>query len=58
MTLLLIASLFLPLFPLSIVFNGALTTLRHPAARGALLGDAVALYQALGGGVLMDGMVD
>src|SRR3569833_3441267 len=37
MTLLLIASLFLPLFPLSIVFNGALTTLRHPAARGALL---------------------
>lgn len=37
MTLLLIASLFLPLFPLSIVFNGALTTLRHPAARAALL---------------------
>lgn len=30
----------------------------HVAARGALLGDAVALYQALGGGVLMDGMVD
>lgn len=37
MTLLLIASLFLPLFPLSIVLNGALTKLRHPAARGALL---------------------
>lgn len=28
------------------------------AARGALLGDVVALYQALGGGVLTDGMVD
>lgn len=27
----------------------------HMAARGALLGDAVALYQALGGGVLTDG---
>ncbi|MBS0508241.1 MAG: efflux transporter outer membrane subunit [Proteobacteria bacterium] len=30
----------------------------HVAARGTLLGDAVALYQALGGGVLTDGMVD
>lgn len=37
MTLLLIASLFLPLFPLSVVLNGALTKLNHPAARGALL---------------------
>jgi len=37
MTLLLIASLFLPLFPLSIVLNGALTRVRHPAARAALL---------------------
>lgn len=37
MTLLLIASLFLPLFPLSIVLNGALTKLENPAARGALL---------------------
>jgi len=48
MTLLLIASLFLPLFPLSIVFNGALTTLRHPAARGALL----LLWPQLGIGLL------
>lgn len=30
----------------------------HVAARGVLLGDTVALYQALGGGVLTDGMVD
>lgn len=30
----------------------------HVAARGTLLGDTVALYQALGGGVLTDGMVD
>lgn len=30
----------------------------HVAARGTLLGDAVALYQALGGGVLADSMVD
>lgn len=30
----------------------------HVAARGTLLGDAVALYQALGGGVLTDGIVD
>ncbi|WP_324779623.1 hypothetical protein [Thiobacillus sedimenti] len=37
MTLLLIASLFLPLFPLSVVLNGALTKLRHPAAASALL---------------------
>lgn len=37
MTLLLIASLFLPLFPLSIVFNGALTKLQNPAARCAVL---------------------
>src|SRR5512143_936867 len=37
MTLLLIASLFLPLFPLSVVLNGALAKLNHPAARGALL---------------------
>jgi len=48
MTLLLIASLVLPLFPLSIVFNGALTTLRHPAARGALL----LLWPQLGIGLL------
>ena len=37
MTLLLIASLFLPLFPLSVVFNGALTKLQNPAARCAVL---------------------
>ena len=37
MTLLLIASLFLPLFPLSVVFNGALTKLQSPAARCAVL---------------------
>ncbi|WP_348706546.1 efflux transporter outer membrane subunit [Acidovorax soli] len=30
----------------------------HVATRGTLLGDAVALYQALGGGVLADSMVD
>lgn len=30
----------------------------HAAARGTLLGDTVALYQALGGGVLGDGMQD
>lgn len=37
MTLLLIAALFLPLFPLSIVLNALLTRVRHPAARAALL---------------------
>lgn len=37
MTLLLIAALFLPLFPLSIVLNAVLTRVRHPAARAALL---------------------
>ena len=37
MTLLLIASLFLPLFPLSIVLNGALAKLQNPAARCAVL---------------------
>lgn len=37
MTLLLIAALFLPLFPLSIVLNAALVHVRHPAARAALL---------------------
>ena len=37
MTLLLIASLFLPLFPLSVVFNGALVKLQNPAARCAVL---------------------
>ena len=48
MTLLLIASLFLPLFPLSIVLNGALTTLRHPVARGMVL----LLWPQLGIGLL------
>lgn len=37
MTLALLAALFLPLFPLSIVLNAALTRLRAPAARAALL---------------------
>lgn len=37
MTLLLIAGLFLPLFPLSIVLNVAVTRLRHPVARFVLL---------------------
>lgn len=37
MTLLLVAALFLPLFPLSIVLNAMLTRVRHPAARAALL---------------------
>lgn len=37
MTLLLIAALFLPLFPLSIVLNTMLARVRHPAARAALL---------------------
>jgi len=36
-TLLLIAAVFLPLFPLSMVLNAALGRVRHPAARGALL---------------------
>src|SRR5512143_867032 len=48
MTLLLIASLFLPLFPLSIVLNGALTKLQNPAARSALL----LLWPQLGVGLL------
>jgi len=37
MTLLLIAALFLPLFPLSVVLNGALAQLREPVARCVLL---------------------
>ncbi|MGE5320967.1 MAG: hypothetical protein ACM3KD_12350 [Hyphomicrobiaceae bacterium] len=37
MTLLLIAALFLPLFPLSVVFNAALMKLPNPATRCALL---------------------
>ena len=37
MTLLLIAALFLPLFPLSIVLNGALAQLRKPVAHCVLL---------------------
>lgn len=37
MTLLLIATLFLPLFPLSIVLNFLLGRLRHPVARAVLL---------------------
>lgn len=37
MTLLLAAALFLPLFPLSIVLNAALTRLRHPLTRCVLL---------------------
>lgn len=37
MTILLIAALFLPLFPLSVVLNGALARLREPVARCALL---------------------
>ncbi|MDA8129462.1 MAG: hypothetical protein M0Z73_12290 [Betaproteobacteria bacterium] len=37
MTLLLIASLFLPLFPLSAVFNAALTRTQNPAVRYVLL---------------------
>jgi NADH:ubiquinone oxidoreductase subunit 4 (subunit M) len=37
MTVLLIASLFLPLFPLSVVLNGAVAKLDNPAARCALL---------------------
>ena len=37
MTLLLAAALFLPLFPLSIVFNGVSARLRDPVARSALL---------------------
>ena len=37
MTVLLIAALFLPLFPLSVVLNGALALLREPVARCALL---------------------
>ncbi len=48
MTLLLIAALFLPLFPLSFVFNGALAQLRHPAARSALL----LLWPQIGVGLL------
>ena len=37
MTLLLIAAIFLPLFPFSIVLNALLTRVRHPAASAALL---------------------
>lgn len=37
MTLLLVAALFLPLFPMSIVLNAMLGRVRHPAARAALL---------------------
>lgn len=37
MTLLLVAALFLPLFPLSIVLNAAVTQFRHPLARCVLL---------------------
>ncbi len=37
MTLLLAAALFLPLFPLSIAFNGAFAPLRNPFARAGLL---------------------
>ncbi len=48
MTLLLITSLFLPLFPLSVVLNGALTRVRHPAARAALL----LVWPQLGTGLL------
>ena len=48
MTLLPIAALFLPLFPLSIVFNGALAQLRQPATRSALL----VLWPQIGVGLL------
>ena len=48
MTLLLIATLFLPLFPLSVVLNGVLTRVRHPAARAALL----LAWPQLGAGLL------
>jgi hypothetical protein len=37
MTLLSAAGLFLPLFPLSILFNAALTQVRHPLARSVLI---------------------
>lgn len=48
MTLLLIASFFLPLFPLSVVFNGVLAKLRNPVAHCAVL----LLWPQLGVGLL------